>query len=227
MKRIVVKLISCLIALGLIAALIMFVIIPLFTEEEAVDLAEPIIYYYEGDDKAVVMENEYLAFEMDPTTTHFKVLDKASGETWHSNPVDADQDKVANATNKETLQATAIVTYATSNGVVDFNNYKYSIENGNYAITPQEDGSIRVDYSVGKIEKIYCIPSAITKERFDVFLGAMKKSTQKKVTSNYTLYEPEKLDSKKNKDEIIAMYPSVVDQALYILKSGTSENNKA
>ncbi|MBO5502276.1 MAG: hypothetical protein J6A48_09665, partial [Clostridia bacterium] len=107
------------------------------------------------------------------------------------------------------------------------NNYKYSIENGTYTVAAQEDGSVRVDYAIGKIEKIYMIPTAITKERFDVFKAEMKKSTQKKLSSNYTLYEPEKLDSKKNKDEIIAMYPEVVNQALYILKSDTSENNKA
>ena len=54
----------------------------------------------------------------------------------------------------------------------------------------------------------------------------MKKSTKKKLSSNYALYEPAKLDSKKNKDEIIAMYPSVLEQPLYILKSDVKENGK-
>ncbi len=227
MKKIILRLLSCLIVLALIAALTVFVIIPLFSEEEVTNLAEPVIHYYEGGKKALVMENDHLTFSMDPTTTQFTVTDKASGEIWRSNPEDAAKDKLANAANKETLQATAIISYATSNGAVDFNNYKYSIANGNYAINQNDDGSISVEYSVGKIEKIYCIPTAITKERYDVFVAAMKKSTQKKLSSNYTLYEPSKLDSKKNKDEIIAMYPSVTEQALYILKSNTSENNKA
>lgn len=226
MKKIILRLLSCVIVLGLLAALTFFVIIPLFNEEEAVHKYDPTIYNYEGDTKPLTMENDYLSFELDPATTHFKVVDKASGREWLSNPANADKDPLAISTHKENLQATAIVTYATSAGTVDLNNYKYSIENGNFNITQQEDGSIRVDYAIGKIEKTYCIPTAITKERFDVFKGNMKKATQKKVTSNYTLYEPEKLDSKKNKDEIIAMYPSVVEQALYILKSDTSESNK-
>ncbi len=227
MKKFILRLLSWLIAIALIAALTVFVIIPLFAEEEVLDLAAPVIHYYEGDKKALTMENDKLLFSMDPGTTHFTVTDKATGESWESNPADASKDKVANAANKETLEATAIVTYATSSGIVDFNNYKYSIANGNYAITQNDDGSISVEYSIGKIEKIYCMPTAITKERYDVFVAAMKRSTQKKLSSNYTLYEPSKLDSKKNKDEIIAMYPSVTEQALYILKSGTSENNKA
>ena len=226
MKKFFLRLLPWLIAAALLAVLTVFVIIPLFSEEETVHLYDPTIYYYEGDSTPLTMENEYLSFEMDPTTTQFKVVDKASGAEWRSNPADAASDPIAVSTNKETLQSTAIITYCTSAGTVDLNNYKYSIEGGNYQITQQDDGSIRVDYAIGKIEKVYIIPSAITKERFDAFCANMGKSTQKKLKSNYTLYEPEKLDSKKNKDEIIALYPSVTEQALYVLKSDTSENNK-
>ncbi|MGN1370418.1 MAG: DUF5696 domain-containing protein [Aristaeellaceae bacterium] len=226
MKKIILRLLSCAIVIALLAVFVIFVGIPLFSEEEEVHTLNPHIMYYEGDATPIKLENDKLAFELNPTTTHFKVTDKSSGREWLSNPADADKDSLAVAANKETLQATAIVTYSTSSGTVDLNNYKYSIENGNYAITQQEDGSVRVDYAIGKIEKIYLIPTAITKERYDAFVAQMSSSTKKKLSSNYTLYEPSKLDSKKNKDEIIAMYPSVVEQPLYILKSGTSENNK-
>ena len=227
MKKIILRLLSCAIVLALLAALTVFVIIPLFSEEEVEHLLNPAIYYYEGDKKPLTMENDKISFELDPTTTHFKVTDKATGREWLSNPADAAGDKIANAGNKESLQATLLVTYTTSSGSVELNNFKYSIENGNYQINKQDDGSIRVDYAIGKIEKIYQIPTAITKERYVEFTSQMKNATKKKLSSNYTLYEPEKLDSKKNKDEIIALYPSVTEQALYVLKEGTSENNKA
>lgn len=227
MKKFYLRLLLWLATLALCAAFVVFVGIPLFTEEETVQLAAPEIFYYEGDTKKpVVMENEFISFEMDPATTHFQVTDKVSGAQWLSNPAGADKDPKAVSSNKENLQATAIVTYATAGSLLDLNNFKYSIENGNYAITQQEDGSVRVDYAIGKIEKIYLIPTAITQERFNALCDQMKKATQKKIKSNYTLYEPSKLDSKKNKDEIIAMYPSVTEQALYILKSETSETNK-
>ncbi len=226
-KKIILRLVSWLIAIAALAALTFFVIIPLYAEEEASVLEAPSIYAYEGDNAAVTMENDHLAFEMDPATSYFKVTDKASGMEWLSNPADAANDPLAVSANKETLQSTLILTYSTTAGTADMNNFKYSIENTNYTISKLDDTSIRVDYAVGKIEKTYRIPTAITKDRFVAFTDAMKKSTKKKVTSNYTLYEPEKLDSKKNKDEILAMYPEVVNQPLYILKSDTSENNKA
>ena len=226
-KKFIWRLLPWLIVLALLAALVVFVGIPLFAPEVPRDIPAPQVSFYDGDEKPVTMENDALSFELDPTTTQFKVTEKASGREWLSNPADAASDPLALASNKEMLQATLSVTYSTAAGTVDMNNFKYSIENGSYAVVPQEDGSVRVDYAIGKIEKNYIIPTAITKERFDTFKAEMKKSTQKKLSSNYTLYEPEKLDSKKNKDEIIAMYPEVVNQALYILKSDTSENNKA
>ena len=225
MKKIILRLLSCAIVLALLAVLTIFVINPLFKEEEH-NVAEVNIMYYEGPTKALKMENDQISFELDPKTTHFKVTDKASGREWLSNPADASKDAKAVAANKETLSATAMVTYSTSSGTVEMNNFKYSIEGGNYNVIQQEDGSIRVDYAIGKIEKIYMIPSAITKERYDAFVGQMKAATKKKLSSNYSLYKPADLDKKKNKDEIIALYPSVVEQELYILKDGTSESNK-
>ncbi len=227
MNKIILRLLSCTIVLALLAVFVVFVGIPLFSEDKTVHELNPNIMYYEGDSKTLTMENDQLSFELDPKTTQFKVTDKSSGREWLSNPADAAKDSLAVSSNKETLQATATVTYSTSSGTVELNNFKYSIENGNYAITQQEDGSIRVDYAIGKIEKIYMIPTAITKDRYDAFVAEMKSATKKKLSSNYSLYKPEELDKKKNKDELIALYPSVVEQPLYILKSGTSENNKA
>lgn len=225
-KKLILRLVSWLIAIAAVAAFVVFVGIPLFTEEEETPLLNPTVFSYEGDGKPVKMENDALAFEMDPATSYFKVTDKATGQEWLSNPADADKDPLAVSANKENLQATLILTYSSTAGTVDMNNFKYSIANGNFDIIQQEDGSVRVDYAIGKIEKTYLIPTAITKERYTAFTDAMKKSTKKKVASNYTLYEPDKLDSKKNKDEIIAMYPEVVNQPLYVIKDGTSENNK-
>ena len=70
------------------------------------------------------------------------------------------------------------------------------------------------------------IPTAITKERYTAFTDNMSKSTKKKVASNYSLVEPSKLDKRENKDELIANYPSVTEQALYILQPNTSTDNK-
>lgn len=226
MKKFIKRLLPWVVLLALAAAFVIFVGIPLYTPDEHEHAYEPTIYYYEGDTKPLTMENEYLSFELDPTTTQFTLTEKNTGRVWRSNPENINGDKIANSSHKDLLNSTLVVNYTTSLGSVDLNNYGYSIQNGNYQITQLDDTTIQVDYAVGKIEKIYCIPTAITQERFNQFTANLKKSTKNKLISNYVLYEPDKLDSKKNKDEIIALYPSVTEQALYVLKSDIKENNK-
>lgn len=225
-KSIVARLIWWAVIIALVAAFVIFIGKPLFTEEETIALDPPTIYSFDGSSKPIVMENDNLRFEMDPGTTQFVVTDKVSGTEWRSNPTDADKDPIALNTNKTALRSTLTVSYSTSSGNVELNNAQYSVDEGVYEIVQQDDGSVRINYTVGRVEKTYIMPTAITVERFNAFMDAMGSKTAKKVKSNYTLYEPEKLDSKSNKDEIIAKYPEVVNQPLYILKSDTSENNK-
>ncbi len=220
------RLLPWLVTLVILGALIFFVYVPIYSQKETVNERPPQISYYEGDTQALTMENDQLLFEMDPATTRFKVTQKESGRVWLSNPADAEQDPIALGSNKDMLMSTLIVTYTTSGGEVGMNNYTYSMQNQTYDVGYQEDGSIRVNYSIGAIERTYMIPTAITKDRYTAFTDAMSKSTKKKVSSNYTLIEPEKLDKRDDKDDLIAMYPSITEQALYILKSGTSSANK-
>ena len=173
------------------------------------------------------MENDFLLFDMDRATTQFSVTDKRTGKTWYSNPVDREKDAVAMGSKKEVLSATLTLTYNMSGGGEnELNNYTYSMQNQTFKLTEQEDGSILVDYAIGKIEKEYIIPIAITEERYKQFTGAMSSKGKKQTGSLYTLVQPEKLDKNKNKEELLTLYPSVAEQALYILKSDTKSSNK-
>ena len=214
------------IALLLMAALVVFVGVPLYGPKEEAALEPPVIAFYEGGKQPLTMENDSLLFELDPLTTHFKLTEKATGREWLSNPANAAKDSVAVSTNKAVLQSTLIVNYSSSSGAIDFNNYQYSIENGNYTIEQQPDGAIRVNYSVGKIEKIYLLPTATTVERMDAFTSAMSKKDVKKVKNVYTLYKPDKVAARDDRDELLALYPELAEKELYVLKSDTSENNK-
>lgn len=226
-KKSVVKIVlEILIPLALIAALVIFVGIPLYATEEEEESDPPVVSYYEGDSTPLVMENDALRFEMDPGTTQFKVTDKKSGAEWLSNPVDAQNDPIALAANKTMLSSTLIVTYSSSNGNIDYNNYQYSIQDGTYTVEQLEDGTISVHYSVGEIEKIFILPSAITEERLTAFTEGMKSSNAKRVKNAYTLYTPEKVAARDDRDELLAMYPSLAEQSLYVLKADTSERNK-
>lgn len=226
-KKILPRLIICAVVLAVLACLVIFVFIPIFTQKEVTYGEKPTIYGYTGNGKPITMESDRLLFKMDPNTTMFEVKDKKTGKTWYSNPQDRDSDKIALGVNKYQLSSTLNVTYTTSGGEVELNNYTNSMENQTYDVVVNEDGSVTVNYSIGKIEKEYVIPTAITKERWDEFTGRMSKSTKKKVSPSYSLSEPSKLDKASNKAEILAMCPSAENTAVYILKSTATSDNKA
>lgn len=220
------NLIILLIVAAAIAALVIFVFIPIYTEKEITYGVDPVVYGYDGDGKTMVLENDRLLFELDPTTTQFQITDKANGKIWYSNPQNREQDPIALSSNKEQLSSTFDVTYTTNGGEVTLNNYAYSQQNQTYKITQPDEESIRIDYSIGKIEREFMIPTFITKERYTQFTDNMKKATKKKVSSNYTLIDPEKLNKVKDLDTVLAQCPSIETQAVYMLKSDTSTTNK-
>lgn len=226
-KSIIRRLIPWLVTLVALALLIAFVFVPIYSREERSFGRETSVFYYNGDGKELTMENDDLLFKMDAATTQFSVTNKATGKVWYSNPPDRANDSMARGVNGDRLSATLGITYIDSITTIELNNYTNSIINQCYNIFPQDDGSIRVDYAVGKIERIYMIPNAITQERYTSFTDKMEKKDRKKLSNYYSLYEPSKLDKKSNKDEIIALYPSVTEQALYILKDGLDAKGKA
>ncbi len=230
-KSILVRLLVWLVVLAALAALVIFVGIPLYAPQETEQLAQPQIFFYEGEmDKASLkLENEHLLFEMDPETSHFKITEKASGREWLSNPADADKDKKAVSTNKGVLNSTLLLYYSPSGSTdIERNNYQYSIENQNFTYEITEDGAIRVTYAIGQIEKVYTIPYAITAERYKFYTDQMSGKDKKKVGGYYSKQTPASLDklSAEEKDAMLALYPSLAEQELYIMKSNISAANK-
>jgi hypothetical protein len=216
-----------LIVLLLLAALILFVFVPIYTTQEKTFGRETRVIYFEGDGKPLHMENDVLSFEMDGATTLFEVTDKRSGKVWRSNPKNRDKDSLARGERLEYLSSTLTVSYYDDINLLEMNNYTGSIKNQAFEVFQQEDGSIRVNYSLGKnVGRRYIMPSAITKERYTAFQEKMSKKQKSKIGNYYSQYDPAKLDSKSNKDEIIAMYPSVTEQTLYIMKSDLNTTQK-
>ncbi len=222
------RLLPWLITLVILACIVIFVGIPLYSQSDETNERPPVISNYEGGTDPIVLENADLRFELDPGTTYFTVTQKSSGRVWHSNPPDGAQDKVANtAANKSALMSTLIMEYSSADGTIPFSNYQYSIENGNYLIETSEDGqTVRIVYSIGKIEKTYILPTAITEARYKSFKEQMSKANQKKLDGIYTLYTPEKVAKADNRDELLGLYPELENQSLYIMKSDTQERNK-
>ena len=200
--------------------------ISLWKEEE---IPEEIIRVnaYESEEEKVTLENDSLKLVMDTATTQFSIQDKKSKKTWYSNPKGIEEDDLALASEKDKLNSTLLLTYSTINGVDTlFNNYRYSIANGIYDI---EQGSdyIKVCYSIGDTEKEYVIPPVIKAERMEELISAMPKSEGNKVKDYYKKYDINKLGKKDNKEELLASYPILETDVIYVIRDTTKDNIKS
>lgn len=229
-KAAIIKQIKSLIGPGiiclLIAGAIAFVILYQSKETEQ----EPIeVRSFDGNDKPVVMENSKLKFTMDPLTTQFELVVKDTGKVWRSNPEDASDDPLALKNEKSKLQSTFLMTYTQVAGLeVEFNNYDSSIKNGIYEVNSGKDEEgrdfVRVDYSVGNIEKEYVIPPVSTVENYEKWLGNLDKSGASMIERVYKLYDINNLGKRDNKEELLTNYPALEEQNLYILRDGVKDN---
>ena len=223
-KPILLRLLPWIIAAVVIAAFVI-VLDMIYSNTSKSFARDTKIISFTGDGKPVTMENDQLLFEMDGATSLFKVTNKETGKVWYSNPENRDKDTTAiGKTSKEYLSSTLNVHYYNDISETEMNNYTKSIVNQNFEIVKEEDGAVRVNYSMG--ERVFLVPNAITKADFDAVLENLSKKDKGKLKNHYSLVETKKLNKQKKKDEIIALYPSVQEQDLYILKSDRTTEHK-
>ncbi len=240
-KSILRKILPWVIAVALLAALVIFVGIPLYSQKDEQTTPLPHVTYFEGKAETITLENDALKFELDTGTTQFKVTEKQNGHEWTSIPDNAASDPVAKSSqaNLYALQSTLLMTYTDRDkGTADiaFNNYQRSIMNGTYEIGEVTDNSVEVIYSIGDISKIYLMPYAITEERYQLFtekmkseLGLSKSKLNSKVGNIYNIYSPETLATKSDaeKEAILAQYPSAAEQAIRVLDTSKKADYQA
>jgi len=212
------------IILVLIIVVIAVVVMNYKTPEEKQEAVAP--YSFEGDDKPVVVDNGELKMVMDPKTTEFSLEVKDSGKVWYSNPKDADKDTKALEDQKDLLQSTLVMSYSVTQGLeTTYNSYAFSAKNNIYEIVPGKD-EIRVNYSLGNVEKEYVVPPVITEENLNNWFSKMEKKDADLIKQYYKKYDINKLTAKDNKDELLANYPALAENVIYVLRSTTKENVK-
>ena len=75
--------------------------------------------------------------------------------------------------------------------------------------------------------KIYLLPEAISEDRYRALTSQMKSKEKKQTASIYSLMTPEKVSKDENSEELLAAYPALKTEALYILKDNVRESNLA
>ena len=189
---------------------------------ETVEPVQP--YAFDGNDKEVVIDNGQLKLTMDPLTTEFSLEVKDSGKVWYSNPQDAAEDTAALDDQKLFLQSPLVMSYSITQGLeTTYNSYGFSAQNGIYEIIPGEN-EIRVNYSLGSVEKEFTIPPVITQTRFDEYMSKLEKKEVDLIKQYYKKYDINKLSAKDDKDELLANYPILETEVIYVLRSATKEN---
>jgi len=212
----------------LVLCAIIFAGIYFVVNYQAVEVQEEIIQpnAYAGDSDAIVMESDGIKFTMDPTTTQFEVLVKSTGKVWKSNPDNAADDPLALTDEKSKLQSTLVMSYNTEAGLeTTYDSYKYSAANGIYDIE-QGDDYVKVNYSLGEVQKEFTIPPVCTKADFDKWTKAMSKEGLNLTQQYYKKYDIKKLGKKDNEEELLASYPILADEVIYVLRANTKDNVK-
>ena len=117
------------------------------------DEGKEFVAIFEDDPKVfgmeLVAENEYLKLYTNTNTAEIAVYDKRNQAVIYSNPINADDDPIANATNKQYLKSQFIVNYFNKNrasGIYD--SYSMAVERGQIEAQSIKDG-IRYIYNLG------------------------------------------------------------------------------
>ena len=212
--------------IGLLIVGVFILVITLYQgKEEEPELIE--VNAFEGGTETVTLENDALLFEMDPATTQFTLTVKETGKVWRSTPEGAEEDPLALAGEKDRLASTLLITYSNVNGIDSlYSGYGYSVQKGIYEIETGGD-YVRVNYSIGDVEKEYLIPTVIRAGDMEALFEKMDKKNASMVQDYYKKYDINNLGKRDNKEELLADYPALADEVLYVLRDTAKDNMKA
>ena len=189
---------------------------------ESVSVSEYIspFFHEDEDETTLVTENEYLHLSLDCSTTQFTLTDKRTGMVWYSNPPQAEDDAIAIGAMREKLMSQVILNYGQQNGVVtEFNNYSLSILNNSFTWELLPSG-IKVMYTIGRFEREYIVPPALTESRMHECLSLMNEDAQKAVANYYRIIDINNLRRSDNLDELLEKYPTLADERMFELREG-------
>ena len=227
-RRIIWRIVLCLVLL--LAALVCVdkVLLPLFDTSDDLRTYVPDIKRFAGTEDTFTLENDTLAFALDPETTHFTITDKRTGKVWSSTHEDVAKDAATMLNEKERLQSVLTLDYKNNTGKqTTFNTYARSVTNKLYALDKTES-EIHVTYTIGDIARTYMYPDAISADRLQPFLDQLAKKDQRTITDAYKKYDPAKYGKKDDVATLEATYPDLKDgKVVYVLrktKADTKEN---
>lgn len=182
---------------------------------------QPQFDYFEYDASkqptSYVLENKNVKFELDPATTQFTVLQKNTGKVWYSNPVGAKNDPIALSKEKNNMQSTMLIKYSTENGTDDiYDLYSNSVKRNFYTVS-KKNNEIRVDYTVGQMDREYIFPFVMYQSDFDKWTEGLSKSQINAIGRAYHTYKRSSFKLQSDYDAMVTKYPKLEDETLYLV----------
>ncbi|MBO4627018.1 MAG: hypothetical protein J5645_03460 [Lachnospiraceae bacterium] len=230
-KRNRAKMIGYAITIAIIAGLIFLAIH--FGGQSSTTTEEIPVYTFDSEDpkakEPIKLTNGSLTLELDPVTTHFTLKDKF-GHIWNS------QSLATDPTHSE-VAALVMITFQNSAGNrYELNSFTDSVERGNYnVVADTANNKIIINYSIGKINKIYEVPTAISEERYNQILEAFHTenaaSNKSDMRSGYIKMTKEKIEKPEN-ETYKTLYPDAMEaldngETLYFIRANMQDWKKA
>lgn len=138
------------------------------------------------DGMVLAAENDTLKLYADTQMGNVAVVDKRNGKITYSNPVDLEEDAVANEANKNNMRSQLVVDYFnTSRTQGTFDSYSYAAMKGQIEVEAIEDG-IRFLYTLGDLSSATgIVPQYISRETLDSIIAKLPEDEAKFVQKKY------------------------------------------
>lgn len=131
-------------------------------------------------------ENQQLKLYVDVKSGNIAVEDKRNGQVTYSNPVDLEEDAVANEANKNYMRSQIILDYFnTERTTGTYDSYTYAAQRDQIEAQSLKDG-VRLIYTMGDLSsETGIVPQYISRDTLDKVLGALSESDAKFVQKKY------------------------------------------
>ncbi len=142
-----------------------------------------------SDVKGMVLaqENDNLKLYINTESGEVAIVEKRSGEITYSNPQDADEDAIANETNKNYLKSQLVVDYFNTSRIQGtYDSYSYCTQKeGQLEVEAIENG-VRFLYTIGDLTSTTgIVPQYISQETLDQVMAALPEKEAKFVGKKF------------------------------------------
>lgn len=173
-------------------------------------------------------ENDRLRLYFDHRSGGVAVEDKAFGNWFYSNPADAEEDPKASDAMKQELMSQIKLVYNVKGkeGELEMNSYTHAMKLNQLSWGKLEQG-LRVSMVLGREEQRMLLPQQITKSSLErnILEQLENERDVKRILAYYILYKREDLSGANGK-ELLAKYPILEEEDIYVLKSSITDRDK-